>query len=182
LDHRSLVINTPVRVCPASFRTPPRPPALCSSHGPWNNWARRTVTRAWNGMLKTDGSTHFLHLPLLSKGGCQPCHSWIPVVWATRSLRARTFKTGQGREDCFGCSPGPVRSPDSWYHRGTKPRELCISTSSWPTFPPMDFFPWFSFTDRLVLSVPVVCLLARYPVSSLPEGPPSPPDPCVNLF
>ena len=65
---------------PCIFQTPPcrRPCALFTQS--LERAAKRGPTRARNGMLKTDGSTHFLHLPVLSNSASASASASQPAL------------------------------------------------------------------------------------------------------
>ena len=192
------VINTRQRGSALHLSEHAPAPALCSSHSPWNK-SRGRRTRARNGMLKTDGSTRFLHLPHLSTSASQPSLVIPGSRWCGQHTlfglgcvqdRIRATKTAFGLPPP---TPSFLLTPDSRYHLGRTSGTMPPQPPSSPTLvsrPTASRGP--RSTDRLVLSVRVlcyvVCLLAGistgFPVSILPEAVSllDPPNPCVNLF
>ena len=143
------VINTRQRGSALHLSEHAPAPALCSSHSPWNK-SRGRRTRARNGMLKTDGSTRFLHLPHLSTSASQPSLVIPGSRWCGQHTlfglgcvqdRIRATKTA------FGVPPLPrlfahPRFPvSSWQNLG----DYATSTSLLAHARlPTDCFPWSS--------------------------------------
>ncbi|KAK3297662.1 uncharacterized protein B0H64DRAFT_129361 [Chaetomium fimeti] len=69
-----------------------------------------------------------------------------------------------------------LKFPVSWSHLGNVPGSHASRVPPSHTLLPAGSFPWPPSTDQQALSVSVVCLLARFPVSSLPG-----PSRCSNL-